>query len=144
MLANQVKNAGILRSLISLNNLVEEEIKIILSDFPINHLEYSILMYISNEVLTQYKISKEYNISVQRINQLMNNLEKHELVTKREIKINGRLSKEMITTSKCKKVIKEINSEVIKKIETKGMESDLFNLLNQNLKNFLDDLRKKV
>lgn len=74
----------------------------------------------------------------------MNNLEKHELVTKREIKINGRLSKEMITTSKCKKVIKEINSEVIKKIETKGMESDLFNLLNQNLKNFLDDLRKKV
>lgn len=103
MLANQVKNAGILRSMISLNNLIQEEIKVVLSEFPINYLEYSILTYVSQNILTQYKIAKEYNMSVQRINQIISSLEKIEFVEKKEIKINGRIAKEIIITTKGEK-----------------------------------------
>lgn len=143
MLDHQINNSGILRSLISLNNLVQEEIKEILSGFPINCLEYSILLYINQNIVTQYKISKEYNISVQRTNQLVNNLEKYKFVTKREIKTNGRIAKEMIITPKCKKIIKEINGEIVKKIEKKGMKTDLLRVFNENVKIFLDNLKKE-
>lgn len=143
MLDHQINNSGILRSLISLNNLVQEEIKEILSGFPINCLEYSILLYINQNIVTQYKISKEYNISVQRTNQLVNNLEKYKFVTKREIKTNGRIAKEMLITPKCKKIIKEINGEIVKKIEKKGMKTDLLRVFNENIKIFLDNLKKE-
>lgn len=143
MLDHQINNSGILRSLISLNNLVQEEIKEILSGFPINCLEYSILLYINQNIVTQYKISKEYNISVQRTNQLVNNLEKYKFVTKREIKTNGRIAKEMLITPKCKKIIKEINGEIVKKIEKKGMKTDLLRMFNENVKIFLDNLKKE-
>lgn len=143
MLDHQINNSGILRSLISLNNLVQEEIKEILSGFPINCLEYSILLYINQNIVTQYKISKEYNISVQRTNQLVNNLEKYKFVTKREIKTNGRIAKEMLITPKCKKIIKEINGEIVKKIEKKGMKTDLLRVFNENVKIFLDNLKKE-
>ena len=71
MIADHINNSGVLRSIISLNNLVQNETKIILGAFPINYLEYSILIYVSQNLVTQYKISKEYNMSVQRINQII-------------------------------------------------------------------------
>lgn len=140
MLANQVKNAGILRSMISLNNLIQEEIKVVLSEFPINYLEYSILTYVSQNILTQYKIAKEYNMSVQRINQIISSLEKIEFVEKKEIKINGRIAKEIIITTKGEKKIKKINDKVIKMLEMKDIDANLLSSFDKSLKVFLENL----
>lgn len=143
MLANQVKNAGILRSMISLNKLIQEEIKIVLSEFPINYLEYSILTYASQNVVTQYKIAKEYNMSVQRINQIISTLEKIEFIIKKEVKINGRIAKEIIITTKGEKKIKKINEKVTKILETKDIDANLLNSFDKSLKVFLENLSTK-
>lgn len=139
MIADHINNSGVLRSIISLNNLVQNETKIILGAFPINYLEYSILIYVSQNLVTQYKISKEYNMSVQRINQFMTNLEKNDFVLKKEIKTNGRVAKEIFITQKGKKIIKKINEEVNKRVERVEIKSEMLNSLKKMLLLFKED-----
>lgn len=144
MIADHINNSGVVRSIISLNNLVQNETKEILGTFPINYLEYSILIYVSQNLVTQYKISKEYNMSVQRINQFMTNLEKNELVLKKEIKTNGRMAKEIIITQKGKKIIKKINDEVNKRVERLEIKAEMLNSLKKMLILFKEDFSKKT
>lgn len=131
MIVSHINNPEVLRSIISLNNLVQNETKLILDIFPINYLEYSILVYVSQNLVTQYKISKEYNISNQRINQFVTNLEKNDLVLKKEIKVNGRVLKELIITQKGKKIIKKIDDEINKKIESAEIKSEVLSFLKK-------------
>lgn len=144
MIADHINNSGVLRSIISLNNLVQNETKEILGTFPINYLEYSILIYVSQNLVTQYKISKEYNMSVQRINQFMTNLEKNELVFKKEIKTNGRMAKEIFITQKGKKIIKKINDEVNKRVERLEIKAEMLNSLKKMLILFKEDFSQKT
>lgn len=144
MIADHINNSGVVRSIISLNNLVQNETKEILGTFPINYLEYSILIYVSQNLVTQYKISKEYNMSVQRINQFMTNLEKNELVLKKEIKTNGRMAKEIFITQKGKKIIKKINDEVNKRVERLEIKAEMLNSLKKMLILFKEDFSQKT
>ncbi|MGL5656742.1 MAG: hypothetical protein ACRCXY_07905 [Fusobacteriaceae bacterium] len=144
MIADHINNSGVVRSIISLNNLVQNETKEILGTFPINYLEYSILIYVSQNLVTQYKISKEYNMSVQRINQFMTNLEKNELVFKKEIKTNGRMAKEIFITQKGKKIIKKINDEVNKRVERLEIKAEMLNSLKKMLILFKEDFSQKT
>lgn len=142
MLANQVKNEGILKNFITLNNLIQKEINDILKESPINYLEYSILMYANQNTVTQYKISKEYDISPQRINQFINNLEKHNFIEKEDDKVNGRAAKKILVTRSGKKILREVNNEIIERIEDKKILPETLELLNVNLKLVIAGLSK--
>lgn len=144
MLKNKMGNAGFLINLISLNNLLQKRIKLILREFAINYLDYSILVYSSQNLATQYKIAKIYNISVQRINQIMSNLEKGEYIIKKEMFANGRVVKEIIVTEKGKRVIKKVNSELIEKVQLNDISFDMVNSFEKVLKSLLDDLPKEL
>ncbi|MGL5657278.1 MAG: MarR family winged helix-turn-helix transcriptional regulator [Fusobacteriaceae bacterium] len=142
MLANQVKSEGILKNFITLNNLIQKEINDILKDSPINYLEYSILMYSSQNTVTQYRISKEYDISPQRINQFINNLEKHNFIDKEDDKVNGRAAKKILVTRAGKKILKEVNNEIVERIEEKQILPETLKALNANLKLVITGLSK--
>lgn len=144
MLKNKIGNAGVLRNLISLNNLLQKRIKLILREFTINYLDYSILVYSNQNSVTQYKIAKMYNISVQRINQIMSNLEKGEYVTKKEMFSNGRVVKEIVVTEKGKRVIKKVDNELIEKVQLNDISFDMVNSFEKVLKSLLDDLPKEL
>lgn len=142
MLANQIKNEGILKNFITLSNLIQKEINDILKDSPINYLEYSILMYANQNSVTQYKISKEYDISPQRINQFINNLEKNNFIDKEDDKVNGRAAKKIIVTRSGKKILKDVNNQIIERAERKEILPETLELFNDNLKLVINILAK--
>lgn len=141
MLANQIKNEGILRNLISLNNLVQSEIEFLLDKLPINYSEFSILMYISQSNITQYMISKKYHISVQRVNQIINKLEKYGYVKKIDEIKNGRIGKRLIIDLKIEKQLDEINNGLIEIFKNKNIDYENLIIFNNTLKIFLNNLR---
>lgn len=142
ILENQIKNEGILRSLIILNNLVQKEIEFFLYKFAINYTEFSILSYISQNNPTQYRIAKEYDISIQRINQIVIKLQKYGYVKKIDIVKNGKVAQVLDTEQKMKSQIEEINNSLIK-ISQEKIDSLNLIALNKSLKILINDLRKK-
>lgn len=141
MLANQIKNEGILRNLISLNNLVQNEIEFFLDKLPINYSEFSILMYISQNDITQYMISKKYHISVQRVNQIINKLEKYGYIKKVDEIKNGRIGKRLVIDLKIEKQLDEINNGLIEIFENKNIDYENLIIFNKTLKIFLNNLK---
>ena len=142
MLANQIKNEGILKNFITLSNLIQKEINDVLKDSPINYLEYSILMYANQNAVTQYKISKEYDISPQRINQFVNNLEKNNFIEKEDDKVNGRAAKKILVTRAGKKILKEVNNQIIERTSEREILPETLESLNENLKTVIQGLLK--
>lgn len=143
MLANQIKNEGILRNLISLNNLVQSEIEFFLDKLPINYSEFSILMYISQNDITQYMISKKYHISVQRVNQIINKLERYGYIKKIDEIKNGRVGKRLVIDLKIEQQLDEINNGLIEIFKNKNIDYENLIIFNKTLKIFLNNLKSQ-
>lgn len=142
MLENQIKNEGILKNLIVLNNLVQKEIEFFLYKFAINYTEYSILSYISQCTPTQYRISKEYVISIQRVNQIITKMKNYGYVKKIDSIKNGKIVEVLDLSPEMKNEIEEINNRLIE-IATKKVDSENLGELNESLKILIGNLREK-
>lgn len=142
MLANQVKNGGVLQKFISLNNFIQGEIKEILRNTELNYLEYSILIAISQGIATQYKISKEYNISIQNSHRIIKLLLKKEYITFEERLLNGRVSKFLTIKPEVEKIIENVNNKIADKLKTKKIKYSELIKFNDILKFFLYELSR--
>lgn len=139
MLSSQIKEKEILANLIAVFNLFEQELRDLLKELELNCLEFSILVYISKNEVTQYRIAKKYKVSVQRVHQIVRTLlGKNYIKTTEEIK-NGRIIKNLICTLKLEK-IEEINDKIIKKFKEKNIKSKNLKDFNQSLKFFIEHL----
>ncbi len=142
MLSDQIKNAGILRNLTSFYNFIQNDINFFLEELPINYLEYSILMYISQNESTQYKIAEKYFVSFQRVSQIVNKLVKSDYVRKEEAVCKGRIIKKLIISKKGEAILESVNNELVKNFERKKIKTAELTILNESLKRILEDIRK--
>lgn len=142
MLLNQIKNAGILRNLTSFYNFIQNDINFFLEELPINYLEYSILMYISQNESTQYKIAEKYMVSFQRISQIVNKLVKSGYIRKEEATCNGRIIKKLIISQKGEILLDNINNKLVKNFEEKNIQTEELVILNESLKRILGNIKK--
>lgn len=140
MLDNQIKNEGILKKLIILNNLVQKEIEVFLNKFGINYTEFSILTYIAKNNPTQYGIAKEYKISIQRINQIAIKLKKYGYIKKIEKLKNGKKIEVLDVEIKMQNQIEEINNYIVE-IAKKKVDSKNLTHLNKALQILIDSLK---
>ncbi|MGL5657002.1 MAG: MarR family transcriptional regulator [Fusobacteriaceae bacterium] len=131
---NQVAKNGILGNFITLYNLVESEINGLLEKLGINYLEYSILVSISKIETTQYAISKKYNISTQRVHQIIKKLKKKTYISAIEEIKGGRILKKLFLNQNIKNRINEINNKIIDKLENKKVSSEELEEFNSILK----------
>lgn len=139
---NQIKNEGILRNLIILSNLLEEQVEVFLNNLGINFIEFSILNYISNESTTQYELSKEYEISLQRISQIITKLEKYKYITKNEQIRNGKLIKILKIEPEMEKQIEKVNDYIIE-ISNLKVNKDNLEVFSKTLKILVKNLKVK-
>lgn len=142
MLENLVKKEGVLDNLIGLFNLVENEIKDLLQELAVSQLEFSILMHISNTTATQYKMSKKYNISIQRAHQIIKKLIKKEYIIAEEGIINGRAYKKLTIKPEIEVKINEVNNQIISSLKAKKVKYSSVKEFNNLLKLFLSSLGK--
>ena len=135
----QAKQEEILTNLIAVFNLFEKEVHNLLKELELNYLEFSILVYISKNEMTQYKIAKKYKISVQRVHQIIKKLVKKNYIETNESIKNGRTTKNLICTLKLEK-IDEINNKIINQFKEKSIKSKNLKDFNQSLKFFIEHL----
>lgn len=140
MLDNQIKNEGILKNLIILNNLVQKEIEFFLDKIGINYTEFSILTYIAKNNPTQYGIAKEYKISIQRINQIVIKLKKYGYIKKVEKWKNGKKVEVLDVEVKMQNQVEEINNYIVE-IAKKKVDSKNLTHLNKELQILIDSLK---
>lgn len=140
MLEEQIKKEGILGNFIGLFNLIEGEINDIIKELSLNQLEFSILAHISHNEVTQYKISKKYNISVQRTHQIVKKLLKEEYITFEKGVINGRVFKTLIIKPEISEKVEKINNQIISSLKGKKIKHSKLRDLNSLLKLFLSEL----
>lgn len=139
MLEKQIKEKGILANLITLINLIEEDISELLEDLNISYFEYSILNNILiNPETTQYEISKKYNISIQRAHQIRKKFEKESYILMQEEVKNGRTIKKLLVNEEIKKKIEEINNKIINRAKTKKIKYKKLEQLNTLLKELIE------
>lgn len=139
MLEKQIKEKGILANLITLINLIEEDISELLEDLNISYFEYSILNNILiNPETTQYEISKKYNISIQRAHQIRKKFEKESYILMQEEIKNGRTIKKLLVNEEIKKKIEEINNKIINRAKTKKIKYKKLEQLNTLLKELIE------
>ncbi|MGL5054437.1 MAG: hypothetical protein ACRC54_01965 [Fusobacteriaceae bacterium] len=139
---NQIKNEGILRNLIILSNLLEEQVEIFLENLGINFIEFSILGYIAKGSPTQYELSKEYEISLQRMSQIITKLEKYKYISKNEQVRNGKLIKILKIEPAMEKQIDKINDHIIE-ISNLKVNKENLEVFNKSLKILVKNLRDK-
>lgn len=142
MLLEQIKNAGILRNLTSFYNFIQNDVNFFLEELPINYLEYSILMYISQNDSTQYRIAEKYMVSFQRVSQIVSKLVKAGYVRKEEAICNGRVIKRLIMSKKGEIILDDINSKLVKNFKEKNIQTEELIILNESLKRMLQDIKK--
>ncbi|MGL5055643.1 MAG: hypothetical protein ACRC54_08220 [Fusobacteriaceae bacterium] len=139
MLEKQIKEKGILANLITLINLIEEDISELLEGLNISYLEYSVL----NNILitpktTQYEISKRYNISIQRAHQIIKKFEREAYIVMQEEVKSGRTIKKLLVNEEVRKKIEEINNKIINRAKTKKIKPKKLELLNTLLKELIE------
>lgn len=139
---NQIKNEGILRNLIILSNLLEEQVENFLENLGINFIEFSILRNIAKENPTQYELSKEYEISLQRMSQIVTKLEKYKYISKNEQVRNGKLIKILKIEPEMEKQIEKINDYIIE-ISNLKVNKDNLQVFSKSLKILVNNLRVK-
>lgn len=142
MLEKLVKKEGVLENLIGLFNLIEGEIKILLKELAVNQLEFSILVHISNTPTTQYKMSKKYNVSIQRVHQIIKKLAEKEYILAEEGIVNGRVYKKLTIKPEVEEKINGINNQIVSKLKTKKIKYSSLKEFNNLLKLFLSNLGK--
>lgn len=140
MLKLQIEEKEILANLIAVFNLVEKELYDLVDELGLNYLEFSILVYISNNDATQYKISKRFRISIQRAYQIVKKLLKKDYIEAKIEKTNGRASKSLFTNLKSEKKIEEVNNEIINKFTPKKIDSQNLEDFNSLIKKFIVQL----
>lgn len=134
---NQIKKEGILINLIGAFNSLEKELKGITLEYSLNYLEYSILLYIAEHCPTQYRISKEYFISIQRVNQIVKKLMEKNYVLFIEEQVDGRIRKKIMIELKTHKNLDSSNSKLVENLKKKSIEKNDLKMLNKYLKNLL-------
>lgn len=139
MFDNQIKNEGILKNLIILNNLLQKEIDFFLHKYGINYTEFSILSYIAKNNPTQYRIAKEYKISIQRINQIAIKMQKYGYVKKIEKIKEGKTKEVLDVCLKMKNEMEEINNHLIE-VSKKKINSENLTNLNEAVQILINDL----
>ena len=140
MLEKQIKKEGILANFIGLFNLIESETYHILKELSLNQLEFSILVYILNNQVTQYQISKKYNISIQRAHQIVKKLWKKDYITFEEGIINGRVFKTLVIKPGVEIKVENVNNQIINILKGKKIKHSKLRDFNTLLKLFLSDL----
>lgn len=140
MLEEQIKEEGVLANFIGLFNLIESGICNILKELSLNQLEFSILAHISYNEVTQYKISKKYNISIQRTHQIVKKLLKKDYITFEEGIINGRVFKKLVIKPEMSEKVEKINNQLINKLKSKKIKYSKLRDFNNLLKIFLCEL----
>ncbi|MGL5054454.1 MAG: MarR family transcriptional regulator [Fusobacteriaceae bacterium] len=142
MLENLVKKEGVLDNLIGLFNLIENGIKALLQELDVSQLEFSILMHISSTTATQYKMSKKYNISIQRAHQIIKKLIKKEYIIAEEGIINGRAYKKLTIKPEVEIKINEVNNQIVSTLKSRKVKYSNLKEFNNLLKMFLNTLGK--
>lgn len=142
MLENLVKKEGVLDNLIGLFNLIENGIKALLQELDVSQLEFSILMHISSTTATQYKMSKKYNISIQRAHQIIKKLIKKEYIIAEEGIINGRAYKKLTIKPEGEIKINEVNNQIVSTLKSRKVKYSKLKEFNNLLKMFLNTLGK--
>ncbi|MGL5231871.1 MAG: MarR family transcriptional regulator [Fusobacteriaceae bacterium] len=142
MLENLVKKEGVLDNLIGLFNLIENGIKALLQELDVSQLEFSILMHISSTTATQYKMSKKYNISIQRAHQIIKKLIKKEYIIAEEGIINGRAYKKLTIKPEVEIKINEVNNQIVSTLKSRKVKYSKLKEFNNLLKMFLNTLGK--
>lgn len=143
MLVEELRNQEILKNLISLSNLLQQEIDATLENIPLNSLEICILAYINKNEVTQYKIAKEFNSSIQRVNQITTKLEKFGYITKEEAVQNGRIIKKLELNPPAKEMLELTMSSFLGNLESKGIKVENILNLNESVKKLLADMMSK-
>lgn len=139
MLENLIKREGVFDNLIGLVNLLESETRILLEELDITQIEFSILAHISNAETTQYKISKKYNISVQRAHQIIKKLVNKEYITAEKGVTNGRACKRLTVKPGIELKVDRVNNLIINNLKTKKIKYSSLKEFNNLLKLFLNN-----
>lgn len=142
MLEKLIEKEGVLDNLIGLVNLIEMENHTLLKELDINQLEFSILSHIYRAETTQYKISKKYNISVQRSHQIIKTLVKKEYIITEEGITNGRACKRLTINPEIEIKIDRVNNQMISNLKAKKIKYSSLKEFNNLLKLFLNNLRE--
>lgn len=140
MLKLQIEEKEILINLIAMFNLLEKELCDLVEKLGLNYLEFSILVYISNNDVTQYKISKKFKISIQRAYQIVKKLLKKDYIEAKIEQTNGRASKSLFTNLKSEKKIEEVNNEIISRFIKKKIDPQNLEDFNSLIKKFIVQL----
>lgn len=140
MLKLQIEEKEILINLIAMFNLLEKELCDLVEKLGLNYLEFSILVYISNNDVTQYKISKKFKISIQRAYQIVKKLLTKDYIEAKIEQTNGRASKSLFTNLKSEKKIEEVNNEIISRFIKKKIDAQNLEDFNSLIKKFIVQL----
>ncbi|MGL5657348.1 MAG: MarR family transcriptional regulator [Fusobacteriaceae bacterium] len=140
MLKLQIEEKEILINLIAMFNLLEKELCDLVEKLGLNYLEFSILVYISNNDVTQYKISKKFKISIQRAYQIVKKLLTKDYIEAKIEQTNGRASKSLFTNLKSEKKIEEVNNEIISRFIKKKIDPQNLEDFNSLIKKFIVQL----
>lgn len=139
MLALQIKEKEILLNFIAMFNLIEKELKELLGEMELNYLEFSVLVYISKNEASQYRIAKKYKISLQRTHQIVKKLLESGYIDAREEKKNGRITKKLFLTKNIEEIGK-VNDGIIKICKNKKISSKNLKDFNRLLMLFINQL----
>lgn len=144
MLEKNIKKCEIFSNLISLSNLLETEIRGLSKELSISHFEVSMLMHISKEKTTQYRIAKKYSTSIQRVHQITKKFKKRGYVTISEELDKGRLLKKMSISTDIERSLNQINNVIGEKLGAKKITSRNLTALDSILKIVLEKLNTKT
>lgn len=143
MLEKQIKKNGVFSNLISLSNLLETEIGKLSKELYINHLELSILVSISQQETTQYKLSKKYSTSIQRMHQITKKFIRNGYITTSEEFERGRISKKLSINFEVEKKLSQVNSKIIKELKSKKITGKNLRKLEDTLEIILGKFNGK-
>lgn len=144
MLEKQIKKSSVFTNLISLSNLLETEIRKLSKELSISHFELSVLVYISQQETTQYKVAKKYSTSIQRIHQITKKFVEKGYITTLEEFEKGRVLKKLFIDSEIENKLEQINSRIIKRLKTKNITYGNLSKLEDILEVILEKFSSKV
>lgn len=144
MLEKQIKKSGIFTNLISLSNLLDTEIKKLSKELSISYFELSVLVYISQQETTQYKISKKYSTSIQRSHQITKKLIGKGYVTTSKDFNNGRILKKLFINSEVEKILNQVNNRIVGKLKAQKITYGNLSKLDEILEVILGKFNTKA
>lgn len=139
-----LKERGLFSNLISLSNLLESEIRKLAKELVVSHFELSILIYISQQETTQYKISKKYNTSTQRSHQIIKKFLEIGYITALDELENGRFLKKLYISPKIEQQLSDVSLKIIKILKEKNITYENLNRIDEEIGIVLEKLNGKI